>query len=197
MSKKIKTIKLMSGGAAPIEFQTKVKTWGEFKKEIQNDFNLPSPHSAILGETMAVLIDETVLPELVEFKGETKSEFHIYVTPKKSKSGGEDFSEVSYKDCKSRIKILRTENDKAKKFFGDYTHMTTKDLRKVLTKWFKKNNKKSKKIKEEKVTKPVTKKTTKKKVAEKKSKSVTEGKVVFPLVKSEPKDYDKIKKLIQ
>ena len=55
-----------------------------------------------------------------------------------------------------------------------------------------------KKAKGEKVVKTTTKKAVaKKKVVEKTVKSPSEGTVTFPLVESEPKDYNKIKKLIE
>ena len=148
-----KTIKIVQGGGTPTEVKTNAKTWGDFKREIKNDISLPDAHVAMLGETVSVLIDESHLPDTVTAEGVETNVYHIFITPKKSKSGA-DFKEASYKECRAEIKKLKLSNEKAAKFFGNYTHMTTKELQKILTKWYKKNSP----AKEEKVIKTKTSK---------------------------------------
>ena len=180
MSKK--TINLMLGGATPNVIVTTAKTWGEFKIENQNDFEFPDPHAAIIGETKAVLINESLLPNSVEYKGKKTDSFHIYVTPIKSKSG-KKFDDTPYRECKSIIKSLREKYDVAHKFFGDYTHMTTIELRSKLNKWIKrypnakalKASQKVVKTPVKKAVKKVIKKTTPKKVV--KAETITPTKV--------------------
>jgi len=154
----VKTIKLVQGGGTPSTFESEAETWGEFKSEIRGEYNFPTSHTAILGETVGVLINESKLPDEVTNKDGAKvNTYHVFITPAKSKSGkGKDFLETSYKECKALIKKLRGESELAKDFFGDYTHMSTAKLREMLTSWYKsedsmpKTLKKGKKVKKDK-----------------------------------------------
>lgn len=168
-----KTIKIVQGGT-PTAIVTNAKTWGEFKKEIKGEITLPKPHVAILGETTMGLLDESILPETVTHKGKVTNTYHVFITPKKSKSGG-DFSTTPYRECKKIIKEIRTGNDTAKDFFGDYTHMTTDKLRGILTKWTTRYGE-LKKSGEIKSSKKKDKKEKKKDKKNKKGKKVKPGK---------------------
>lgn len=85
-----KTIIIVLGGSNTTEFKTTARTWGELKTEIKNDISLPEPHAATIGETVAGLVaNESLLPSSVKVKGKTTNTYHIFVTPKKSKSGQE------------------------------------------------------------------------------------------------------------
>jgi vacuolar-type H+-ATPase catalytic subunit A/Vma1 len=218
----LKTIKLVQGGGTPSIFETKAKTWGEFKSEISRDYKFPASHTAILGETVAVLINKSLLPDTVISEGTEINTYHIFITPAKSKSGSKDFSETSYKECKSLIKDLRNKSDEAKNFFGDYTHMSTSRLREVLTSWYKKdtkvskNKKKAKKVKKNKKnfvenvekilkTKKVSKEliietnqdviSTLEKIITFLKSSKEKSKVIFTLNEITEKDYKKFEKL--
>jgi hypothetical protein len=136
-----KFIKVILGGSHVTEIRTKVATWGELKKELSGDVRLPDPHTAILGETKSVLIDASILPDARFGSNGELLASHIFVTPVKSKSGSYDLAwakNAGYKDLKAFIKQTRESNKDAIKFFGDYTHSSTEDLRNMVSTWIKK-----------------------------------------------------------
>ena len=94
-----------------------------------------------MGETKSVLIDASILPDArFSSNGEVLAS-HIFVTPVKSKSGSYDLTwakNAGYKDLKAFIKQTRESNKDAIKFFGDYTHSSTEDLRSMVSTWIKK-----------------------------------------------------------
>ena len=213
-----KTILLVLGGGKPQKFETTASTWGGFTSSI--DIDLPTPYAATIGETMGQLIDESLLPvKVINSKGAEVNQFHVFITPKRSKSGQRLVDNMTYKELKSAIKGIRLTNESASAFFGNYTHMGTDALRDILDKWYSKDTKK--KVKKIKVKKVLKEEKIIKKVKETKDNIVTitsnsdvikilkeitdflennanEGETItFSVNKVSIADYDRIKKLTE
>ena len=84
-------------------------------------------------------LDDTPIPT---------EDFTLFLTPTKVKSGGS----LSYKECKAYIKGERAKNTGAKTHFGDYTHMSTVAMNKLIESWKKKPSKSEIEIKQEVVS---------------------------------------------
>lgn len=133
MAKKL--VKIILGGSQINEVSTEAATWGELYKQTKKDISYPGEFTAILGETKSILIEPSVLPDAKVVEG-TQQAIHIFINPVKSKSGSIDVDSMSYKDLKNAIKNIRESNKKAADFFGDYTHMSTQQLKEVLKRWY-------------------------------------------------------------
>ncbi len=152
--KTLKTIKIILGGSNITTFKTEAKTFGEFKQEIKGELKLPSPHTAMLAETASGLFDVSLLPDEVIYEGVVTNTYHIYIMPVRSKSGTSKHQNITYKECKTLIKGIRTRDIRAVEFFGNYTHASTQAMRDLLDKWYEvkptkkeKAEKKKKKLK--------------------------------------------------
>ena len=119
-------------GVGKNSFSSNAKTWGQLQSELTERKITYSGMSAIIGENQNSL--ESTKATLPEF------DFHLFLSPKKVKSGAIDAQTASYSQLRTEIKSLCATNEKAKSYFGNYTHSTTEDLRKNLTKWYGKSS---------------------------------------------------------
>lgn len=112
--------------------ESSATTWGELKSQL-NDMDIKtSGMRAIIGETQVTLeSSKAVLP--VDFN------FTLFLSPMKVKSGA-NVAELGYKDLKSTIKNIYHSSEEAEKHFGNYTIMSTDQLREVLEDWYDKKS---------------------------------------------------------
>lgn len=135
------------------DFESTASTWGQLKAELtRKGFSL-SDVRVTEGNTQIDLVnDDALLPTNISRRGQLTNDLVIIMTPQtKIKSGAVDPETASYKDMKAEIKELFANDNAAKEHFGNYTQMSTANMRTYLASWYAK----SKPIK---ATKPASKK---------------------------------------
>ena len=130
------------------DFESNAVTYGQLKTELRdNGFNLNEVRVSE-GHTQIDLVnDDAILPTNINKRGTITNDLVIIMTPQtKIKSGMIDTKTASYKELKAEIKDLcntSTTSLSAKSHFGNYTQMSTDNMRVFLADWYKKNSKSS------------------------------------------------------
>jgi hypothetical protein len=111
--------------------ETTVQTWGELKQVLSAEGIETSGMKSIIGETQLSLeSSKAVLPDY---------DFVLFLSPVKVKSGCIDPESMSYKECKTFIKEV-IDDEGAKEHFGNYTIMSTSQLRSLIETWLDNNS---------------------------------------------------------
>jgi len=106
------------------EVNAEVATWGELKSVLAAEGIETEGMRAIIGESQVTLeSSKALLP--VDF------DFTLFLSPIKVKSGA-DVENMSYKECKEFIKLESAKSAEAKEHFGNYTIMSTSQLRALI-----------------------------------------------------------------
>ena len=130
------------------DFESNAVTYGQLKTELRdNGFNLNEVRVSE-GHTQIDLVnDDAILPTNINKRGTITNDLVIIMTPQtKIKSGMIDTKTASYKELKAEIKDIynaSTTSSSAKFHFGNYTQMSTDNMRVLLADWYKKNSKSS------------------------------------------------------
>lgn len=142
------------------DFESTASTWGQLKQELSRQGFSLSDVRVTEGNTQIDLVnDDALLPTNITRRGQITNDLVIIMTPQtKIKSGAVDPETASYKDMKAEIKDIFADNDAAKEHFGNYTQMSTANMRIYLASWYKKSGKSkpaspTKEVKEKPVTK--------------------------------------------
>ena len=117
---------------------TEATTWEELKSDLSKNQVQYNNMKSVVGETRVTLESpKAMLPQ---------GDFTLFLMPIKTKSGGDEFTDIPYKMCRANIKSIidnASDKDAAKKFFSEgdrnYTQTTTAQMRINLRKWSKKN----------------------------------------------------------
>jgi hypothetical protein len=115
-------------GARKNSLETAAQTWGELKSELKSIGVETDGLRAIIGQTQLTLESaKAVLPDY---------DFVLFLSPIKVKSGCDINPEtMSYKECKEYIKNEVTNYGEAKEHFGNYTIMSTTQMRSLIETW--------------------------------------------------------------
>lgn len=123
---------------------TEANTWGELKKDLLNEGIETNNMKAIVGENQTTLESSAaVLPKGLTASGEVTKDFTLFLTPIKVKSGSGDViapETMSYQECKAFIKEVYNSSDEAKEHFGNYTIMSTNQMRSLIESWLESNS---------------------------------------------------------
>lgn len=123
---------------------TEANTWGELKKDLLNEGIETNNMKAIVGENQTTLESSAaVLPKGLTASGEVTKDFTLFLTPIKVKSGSGDVIDpetMSYQECKAFIKEVYNSSDEAKEHFGNYTIMSTNQMRSLIESWLESNS---------------------------------------------------------
>lgn len=159
MTKRIVTI-YSTQGSKDKQIESEATTWGELQRELEQAGVTYEGMKAIVGESEVTLESaEAQLPVGLTVGDQTTNDFTLFLTPVKVKSGsGIDPTTASYAELRTFIKNIRKQSEKALKHFGDYTHSTTEELRKMVKSWLKKVEKAS--VKRQKKEVPATQETS-------------------------------------
>lgn len=133
----MKTITVYSTrGQQSVKVETEANTWGELKKDLTKNGVDYSGMKVIVGETKSVLeLESAVLPKGLTVGGEVTDNCTIFLSVLKQKAGSINSQSASYADLRNFIKTERAKSEANANFFGDYTHATTDNLRKLVTKY--------------------------------------------------------------
>lgn len=124
------------------DFESTASTWGQLKAELtRKGFSL-SDVRVTEGNTQIDLVnDDALLPTNISRRGQLTNDLVIIMTPQtKIKSGFVDPETASYKSMKAEIKELFSRYDSAKNHFGNYTQMSTANMRTYLASWYAKTS---------------------------------------------------------
>lgn len=123
--------------------ETEANTWGELKQVLTSEGVEVDNMKAIVGENQTTLESSAaVLPKGLTTAGEVTKDFTLFLTPVKVKSGSInviDPETMSYKECKDFIKKEFANSDEAKEHFGNYTIMSTSQMRSLIESWLDNN----------------------------------------------------------
>lgn len=135
----MKTIKVLSTkGKRVTNVETEATKWGQLQEDLKaNGLEIEGMKAIVFENQTTLESPDAVLPVGLNINGTLIEGFTLFLTPIKTKSGADV---KSYKELKAEIKKLRENNDDAKAFFGNYTQMSTEDLRKLLSSFLKKSN---------------------------------------------------------
>jgi hypothetical protein len=113
-------------------------TWGQLKEDLLKEGVDTQGLKSIIGETQLSLeSSKAVLPDY---------DFVLFLSPVKVKSGScegcgtVDPETMGYKECKSFIKDAIAESTEAKEHFGNYTIMSTTQMRALIETWLENNS---------------------------------------------------------
>lgn len=128
--------------------ETTAQTWGELKTQLSSEGIETSGMKSIIGETQLSLEStKAVLPDY---------DFVLFLSPVKVKSGCDINPEtMSYKECKEFIKAEIAGEPDAKDFFGNYTIMSTSQMRTLINNWLDENSEKFVDVKEASVVETI------------------------------------------
>lgn len=137
----MKTIKVLSTkGKRVTNVETEATKWGQLQEDLKaNGLEIEGMKAIVFENQTTLESPDAVLPVGLNINGTLIEGFTLFLTPIKTKSGA-DVKSMGYKELKAEIKKLRENNDDAKAFFGNYTQMSTEDLRKLLSSFLKKSN---------------------------------------------------------
>ena len=122
---------IISGNNNEIEITNEV-TWSDVLiTAAQKDIKIPSPCIARLGETRAILDEESILPKLTSKEGNAVDVIHVFITPVESKGG----AELGYREVKAKIKLVYKTDDGAKAHFGNYSRASKANLIRLWNEW--------------------------------------------------------------
>jgi hypothetical protein len=123
---------------------TEANTWGELKKDLLNEGIETNNMKSIVGENQVTLESSAaVLPKGLTPAGEVTKDFTLFLTPIKVKSGSGDVIDpetMTYSECKTFIKEIYNSSDDAKEHFGNYTIMSTNQMRSLIESWLENNS---------------------------------------------------------
>lgn len=118
--------------------ETTSQTWGELKTVLSAEGIETSGMKCIIGETQLSLeSSKAVLPDY---------DFVLFLSPVKVKSGACEGcgtivpEDMSYVECKKFIKGAIAEDAVAKEHFGNYTIMSTSQMRSLIEAWLDNNS---------------------------------------------------------
>lgn len=118
--------------------ETTAQTWGELKTVLSAKGIETSGMKSIIGETQLSLESaKAVLPDY---------DFVLFLSPVKVKSGACEGcgtitpEDMSYAECKKFIKEAIAEDAVAKEHFGNYTIMSTSQMRSLIEAWLDNNS---------------------------------------------------------
>lgn len=130
-------------GKKRVVVETEANTWGELKQVLTSEGVEVNNMKAIVGENQTTLESSAaVLPKGLTAAGEVTKDFTLFLTPVKVKSGFGDVIDpetMSYKECKDFIKEEFASSDEAKEHFGNYTIMSTSQMRSLIESWLNNN----------------------------------------------------------
>lgn len=108
--------------------ETTAQTWGQLKEDLLREGVDTQGLKSIIGETQLSLeSNKAVLPDY---------DFVLFLSPIKVKSGVDINPEtMSYKECKTYIKNEVANYDEAVAHFGNYTIMSTTQMRSLIESW--------------------------------------------------------------
>lgn len=123
--------------------ESNAQTWGDLKKDLTTAEVETSGMKAIIGENQVTLESSgAVLPKGLDIKGTITDDFTLFLTPIKVKSGGSviDVASMDYKACKAFVKGEYNSSDKAKAYFGNYTRLSTENMKTLISGWLMSNS---------------------------------------------------------
>lgn len=119
-----KTITVYNGTTSKIISSSSI-TWGELKSELSSHGVNTSNMRAFIGQNQTELsVNSALLPD--------STEFDLFLTPKKNKSG----ADRSRSECYEIAKKARAEFYEAMNYFTSYSSMSTEELNDAVDSWF-------------------------------------------------------------
>lgn len=115
-------------GRKKSQIESNAQTWGQLKEDLLREGIDTQGLKSIIGETQLSLeSNKAVLPDY---------DFVLFLSPVKVKSGCDINPEtMSYKECKEYIKNEVANYGEAKEHFGNYTIMSTTQMRSLIETW--------------------------------------------------------------
>jgi hypothetical protein len=122
-------------GARKSTVETTAQTWGELKSDLRTQGIETDGLKAIIGETQLSLEStKAVLPDY---------DFVLFLSPVKVKSGCDncvDVESMTYAECKKFIKETLVAVPESKEHFGNYTILSTNQMRLLIENWLENNS---------------------------------------------------------
>lgn len=118
--------------------ESTANTWGELQKELNAQGIETKGFKAICGESQVTFESSAAaLPKGLTQAGEVSTDFTLFLTPIKVKSGCDaiDVEAMDYKACKAFIKEEIDSDPEAKAHFGNYTILSTAAMRELIEGW--------------------------------------------------------------
>lgn len=133
MEKRIVTV-FSTKGQRMVKIESSAETWGELKKDLDANNIEYNNMQAVVRETKAILkLDDAVLPKGITAGDKVTNEVTLFLSPTKSSAGCSfDVDNASFRDLREFIKEQKQFNEEASEFFGDYTRLSTEDLRELV-----------------------------------------------------------------